>query len=37
MTVNIEKLRIPVDKLRKECSICQDLNFCQTSKDVSVL
>ncbi|MDD3752201.1 MAG: AAA family ATPase, partial [Tissierellia bacterium] len=37
MTVNIEKYKVPVDKLRNECSICGDLNFCQTSKDVRVL
>ena len=34
---NIEKYKVSVDKLRNECSICGDLNFCQTSKDVSVL
>ena len=34
---NIEKYKVPVDKLRNDCSICGDLNFCQTSKDVSVL
>ena len=34
---NIEKYKVPVDKLKSECSICGDLNFCQTSKDVSVL
>ena len=38
MNVNdIEKYKVPVDKLRNDCSICGDLNFCQTSKDVSVL
>lgn len=35
--INIEKYKIPVDKLRKNSSIGEDLNFCQTSKDVSVL
>ena len=34
---NIEKYKVPVDKLRNDCSICGDLNFCQTSKDVNVL
>lgn len=34
---NREKYKVPVDKLRNDCSICGDLNFCQTSKDVSVL
>ena len=34
---NIEKYKVPVDKLKSECSICGDLNFCQTSKDVSLL
>ena len=34
---NTDKHKIPVDKLRKNCSICGDLSFCQTSKDVSVL
>jgi len=38
MNVNdIEKYKVPVDKLRNDCSICGDLNFCQTSKDVNVL
>ena len=38
MTVNnIEKYKVSVDKLRNDCSICGDLSFCQTSKDVSVL
>jgi predicted ATP-dependent protease len=34
---NREKYKVPVDKLRNDCSICGDLNFCQTSKDVNVL
>jgi lon-related putative ATP-dependent protease len=34
---NNEKYKVPVDKLKNNCSICGDLNFCQTSKDVSVL
>ena len=34
---NFEKFKIPVDKLRKKCSISEDLNFCQTTKDVSML
>ncbi|NLJ57335.1 MAG: AAA family ATPase, partial [Tissierellia bacterium] len=34
---NPEKYRLAVDKLRKNCSISEDLNFCQTSEDVSVL
>lgn len=34
---NLDKYKIPVDKLRKNCSIGEDLNFCSTSKDVSVL
>ena len=32
-----EKYKVPVGRLRNECSICGDLNFCQTSRDVSVL
>ncbi|MDD4781321.1 MAG: AAA family ATPase [Tissierellia bacterium] len=35
--VNPEKYRVPVDKLRKDCSISEDLHFCKTSKDVNVL
>ena len=34
---NLDKYKIPVDKLRKSCSVGEDLNFCRTSKDVSVL
>jgi lon-related putative ATP-dependent protease len=34
---NPEKFKVPVDKLRKICSVSEDLNFCQTSKDASVL
>ena len=36
-TINLNKYKVPVDKLRKKTSIGEDLNFCQTSKDVSVL
>ncbi len=36
-SINVNKYKIPVDKLRKNSSIGEDLNFCQTSKDVSVL
>ena len=32
-----KKYKVSVDRLRNECTICGDLNFCQTSKDVSVL
>ncbi|MBP7279517.1 MAG: AAA family ATPase [Sedimentibacter sp.] len=32
-----KKYKVPVGRLRNECSICGDLNFCQTSRDVSVL
>lgn len=35
--VNVEKYKVPADKLKKTCSIEEDLNFCKTSKDVSVL
>ena len=35
--INPEKYKVPVDKLRKNCSISEDLNFCKTSEDVSVL
>jgi lon-related putative ATP-dependent protease len=35
--INIEKYKVPVDKLKKSCSVCADLNFCETSKDVSLL
>jgi len=31
-----KKYKVPVGRLRNECSICGDLNFCQTSRDVSV-
>ena len=34
---NPNKFKIPTEKLKKNCSIGEDLNFCQTSKDVSVL
>ncbi len=34
---NTKKYKVPVGRLRNECSICGDLNFCQTSRDVSVL
>jgi len=35
--INMEKYKVPVDKLKKSCSVCADLNFCETSKDVSLL
>ena len=35
--IDMEKYRVPVDKLKKTCSICTDLNFCKTSKDVTLL
>ena len=35
--IDMEKYRVPADKLKKTCSICTDLNFCKTSKDVTLL
>ena len=35
--INMEKYKVPVDKLKKSCSVCADLYFCETSKDVSLL
>lgn len=28
-SINLDKYKVPVDKLKKNCSICGDLNFCQ--------
>jgi lon-related putative ATP-dependent protease len=35
--IDMEKYRVHADKLKKTCSICTDLNFCKTSKDVTLL
>ena len=35
--MTLKKYKVPVDKLKNNCSICGDLNFCQTSKDVRAL
>ena len=34
---NLDKYKVSADKLRKNCSICENLNFCRTSRDVNVL
>ena len=34
-TLNIDKYKVPTDKLKKSCSIDEELKFCGTSRDVS--